>query len=148
MQLAPLRTRLLSLITAFVDGLKTIVRAPERLRLVWTTALMWLTYGLMAYIPILMFDLHSSVSLSYWDGLAIMFIGVLGMVVPTPGGAGTFHYITVLTLTAVYGITTVRRSGLCRFCSWCAVIPLPHKSEHWFSSGSPPGQAPHSHKVP
>ena len=101
---APLRTRLLSLITAFVDGLKTIVRAPERWRLVWTTAVMWLTYGLMAYIPILMFDLHSSDSLSYWDGLAIMFIGVLGMVVPTPGGAGTFHYITVLTLTAVYGI--------------------------------------------
>ena len=101
---SPLRIRLLSLITAFVGGLGTIVRAPERWRLVWTTALMWLTYGLMAYIPILMFDLQSSVSLSYWDGLAIMFIGVLAMVVPTPGGAGTFHYITVLTLTAVYGI--------------------------------------------
>ena len=100
-----LRTRLLSLITAFVDGLKTIVRTPERWRLVWTTALMWLTYGLMAYIPFLMFDLQSSDGLSYWDGLAIMFIGVLGMVVPTPGGAGTFHYITVLTLTVVYGIT-------------------------------------------
>ena len=65
---------------------------------------MWLTYGLMAYIPILMFDLQSSVNLSYWDGLAIMFIGVLGILVPTPGGAGSFHYITVLTLTAVYGI--------------------------------------------
>jgi len=100
----PLRTKLLSLITAFVDGLGTIVHAPERWRLVWTTALMWLTYGLMAYIPILMFDLQSSVSLSYWDGLAIMFIGVLGILVPTPGGAGSFHYITVLTLTAVYGI--------------------------------------------
>ena len=99
-----LRTRFLSLITAFVDGLKTIVLTPQRWRLGWTTALMWLTYGLMAYIPILMFDLQSSVSLSYWDGLAIMFIGVLGILVPTPGGAGSFHYITVLTLTAVYGI--------------------------------------------
>ena len=101
---SPLRTKLLSLITAFVDGLRTIVHTPERWRLVWTTALMWLTYGLMAYIPILMFDLQSSVSLSYWDGMAIMFIGVLGILVPTPGGAGSFHYITVLTLTAVYGI--------------------------------------------
>ena len=101
---SPLRTRLSSLITAFVDGLKTIVRTPQHWRLVWTTALMWLTYGLMAYIPILMFDLQSSVSLSYWDGLAIMIIGVLGILVPTPGGAGSFHYITVLTLTAVYGI--------------------------------------------
>ena len=65
---------------------------------------MWLTYGLMAYIPILMFDLQSSVSLSYWDGMAIMFIGVMGILVPTPGGAGSFHFITVLTLTAAYGI--------------------------------------------
>ena len=101
---SPLRTKLLSLITAFVDGFKTIVRTPERWRLVWTTTLMWLTYGLMAYIPILMFDLQGSDNLSYWDGLAIMFIGVLGQVIPTPGGAGTFHYITVLSLTAVYGI--------------------------------------------
>lgn len=101
---SPLRTRFLSLIAAFVDGLKSIVRTPQRWRLGWTTALMWLTYGLMAYIPILMFDLQSSGSLSYWDGLAIMFIGVLGILVPTPGGAGSFHYITVLTLTAVYGI--------------------------------------------
>ncbi|MCY3614103.1 MAG: lysylphosphatidylglycerol synthase transmembrane domain-containing protein [Bacteroidetes bacterium] len=101
---SPLRTKFLSLIAAFVDGLKSIVRTPQRWRLGWTTALMWLTYGLMAYIPILMFDLQSSASLSYWDGLAIMFIGVLGILVPTPGGAGSFHYITVLTLTAVYGI--------------------------------------------
>ena len=101
---SPLRTRFLSLIAAFVDGLKSIVRTPQRWRLGWTTAIMWLTYGLMAYIPILMFDLQSSGSLSYWDGLAIMFIGVLGILVPTPGGAGSFHYITVLTLTAVYGI--------------------------------------------
>ena len=101
---SPLRTKFLSLIAAFVDGIKSIVRTPQRWRLGWTTALMWLTYGLMAYIPILMFDLQSSASLSYWDGLAIMFIGVLGILVPTPGGAGSFHYITVLTLTAVYGI--------------------------------------------
>ena len=101
---SPLRSRLSTLITAFVDGLKTIFRTPKRWRLVWTTALMWLTYGLMAYIPILMFDLQSPGSLSYWDGLAIMFIGVLGILVPTPGGAGSFHFITVLTLTAVYGI--------------------------------------------
>ena len=66
---------------------------------------MWLMYGLMAYIPLLMFDLHTTAALSYWDGLAIMFIGVLGILVPTPGGLGSFHYITTLTLTSVYSIT-------------------------------------------
>ncbi len=100
---APLRSRLLALITQFASGIKTVYRTPKRWQLIWTTVIMWLMYGFMAYIPLLMFDLHTTATLSYWDGLAIMFIGVLGILVPTPGGAGSFHFITILTLTSVYG---------------------------------------------
>lgn len=101
---APLRTKVLSIAAKFTNGLKTVYRAPQRWRLIWTTVVMWLIYGVMAYIPLLIFDLHTTASLSYWDGLAIMFIGILGILAPTPGGAGSFHYITILTLTAIYGI--------------------------------------------
>ncbi len=101
----PFGARLRNLVDGFLGGLRTIRRTPERWRLMWTTIVMWLLYGVMAYVPLIMFDLHSIVSLSYWDGLAIMFIGVLGILVPTPGGAGSFHFITILTLTAVYGIS-------------------------------------------
>ncbi len=102
---APLRSRLKVLVAQFADGIKTVYRTPKRWELIWTTFIMWLIYGFMAYIPLLMFDLHTIVDLSYWDGLAIMFIGVLGILVPTPGGAGSFHFITILTLTSIYGIT-------------------------------------------
>ncbi|MCY3488612.1 MAG: lysylphosphatidylglycerol synthase domain-containing protein, partial [Bacteroidetes bacterium] len=102
---APLRSRLIALITQFTSGIKTVYRTPKRWQLIWTTVIMWLMYGFMAYIPLLMFDLHTTAALSYWDGLAIMFIGVLGILVPTPGGAGSFHGITILTLTSIYGIT-------------------------------------------
>ncbi len=102
---ASLRDRLLALITQFASGIKTVYRTPKRWQLIWTTVIMWLMYGFMAYIPLLMFDLHTTAALSYWDGLAIMFIGVLGILVPTPGGAGSFHFITILTLTSVYGAT-------------------------------------------
>lgn len=64
---------------------------------------MWLMYGFMAYIPLSMFDLNAI--LSYWDGLAIMFIGVFGIPIPAPGGAASFYFITILPLTSVYGIT-------------------------------------------
>lgn len=100
---APLRSRLFALITQFVNGIKTVYRTPKRWQLIWTTVVMWLMYGFMAYIPLLMFNLHNTAALSYWDGLAIMFIGVLGILVPTPGGAGSYHFITILTLTSVYG---------------------------------------------
>ena len=99
---SPLRTRIMVGMGKFVKGVQTVYRTPHRWHLIWTTIVMWLTYGLMAYIPLLMFDLAEN--LSYWDGLAIMFIGVLGLLVPTPGGAGSFHYITILTLTLIYGL--------------------------------------------
>ena len=102
---APLRSRVSALITQFTSGIKTVYRTPKRWQLIWTTVIMWLMYGFMAYIPLLMFDLRTTAALSYWDGLAIMFIGVLGILVPTPGGAGSFHGITILTLTSIYGIT-------------------------------------------
>lgn len=96
------RVRLQGLTAQFISGFKTILHTPQHWHLIWTTVVMWALYGLMAYMPLIMFDLGEH--LSYWDALAIMFIGVLGILVPTPGGAGSFHYITILTLTAVYGI--------------------------------------------
>jgi len=96
-------TRLKNLLKKFLHGFRTVYQTPLRWRLIWTTLVMWLLYGLMAYIPLVMFDLHVNASLTYWDAMAIMFIGALGMIVPTPGGAGSFHYITILTLTSLYG---------------------------------------------
>ncbi len=97
-----MRERLLGWFRKFIDGLKTIYQTPLRRRLIWTTLLIWLLYALMAYIPLLMFELDGG--LSYWDAIAIMFIGALGIAVPTPGGAGSFHFLTILTLTGLYGI--------------------------------------------
>ena len=101
---APLRIKFRSLIAKFIGGFNTVYHTPQRWRLIWTTAVMWLMYGLMAYIPLLIFDLQETRALFYWDGLVIMFIGILGILAPTPGGAGSFHIITTLTLTSVYGI--------------------------------------------
>lgn len=100
----PLRQHLSALINNFTSGMQTVYRTPQHWRLIWTTVAMWMIYGFMAYIPLLMFNLQSFIPLSYWDGLAIMFIGVLGILVPTPGGAGSYHFITILALTLVYGI--------------------------------------------
>jgi len=99
-----MKIRLIVWLRKFTDGLKTIYQTRFRSRLIWTTVLMWLFYALMAYIPLVMFELEGVGALSYWDAMAIMFIGTLGIVVPTPGGAGSFHFLTILTLTALYGI--------------------------------------------
>ena len=96
--------RLRPLLRSFMDGLATVFRSRMWLALSCSTVLIWLMYGLMAYLPLLMFNLHSAFELTLMDGLAIMFIGVIGVVVPTPGGAGSFHYITILSLGVLYSI--------------------------------------------
>ncbi len=102
--LSGLQSRLKNVFRTFLDGFRTVYQTPLQWRLIWTTVVMWFLYGLMAYIPLVMFGLHVNISLTYWDGMAIMFIGALGMTVPTPGGAGSFHFITILALTSLYEI--------------------------------------------
>lgn len=93
-------------LSAFTEGMATGLRVKSPL-LMWTSTLaMWLLYGVMAYLPLWMFDLAGTHSLDYVDGLIIMFVGAVGVLVPTPGGAGSFHYITVLLLTAVYSMAS------------------------------------------
>ena len=90
---------------SFRDGLATIYRSPRRMALGVSTLLIWCLYALMAYIPLEMFAGTAAHGLTLVDATVIMFVGVLGVVVPTPGGAGSFHYITVLALMTFYGVT-------------------------------------------
>lgn len=90
---------------AFRKGLAAAHRSPHRLMLVATTIVMWMLYVLMAYIPLIMFGMAGPYDLSFLDGMVIMFIGVIGVALPLPGGIGSFHYITRVSLVEIYGIT-------------------------------------------
>ena len=105
---SPLR-RLLSgklrpLWTSLRDGMATAHRSTRRWALIGSTIIMWLLYGLMAYVPLLIFDMASTYDLTVVDGLIIMFIGAIGVALPTPGGVGSYHYITVVTLGVLYNV--------------------------------------------
>ncbi len=96
--------RLRGLTQSFADGLKALARAPHRGALVGATLVMWGLYVLMAYLPFLLLRTAAPYHLSLIDGWCIMLLGAIGMVVPSPGGAGSFHYVTILTLTQLWGV--------------------------------------------
>ncbi len=91
--------------TSFSAGFVTARSSPRKVMLFLTTVGIWLLYGLMAYIPLEMFSIAGPYSLNLADAMVIMFVGVFGVVVPTPGGVGSFHYITVQALTLFYGVS-------------------------------------------
>lgn len=68
------------------------------------TVLIWVSYVLMIYVPLSMFDLHTAYSIGFSDALVITMIASIGIVIPAPGGIGTFHFFTTQTLFLLYSV--------------------------------------------
>ncbi len=96
--------RVAPILASFKDGLATLLRSPRRFTLVFSTAAMWLCYMLMAYIPMLMFGMTGPGGLTLLDAWSIMCLGALGIAVPSPGGVGSYHYITIQALVYLFGV--------------------------------------------
>ena len=65
---------------------------------------MWGGYLLMAYLPFRMLHLAVPYDIGLVDAWALMAIGALGILVPSPGGIGSYHYITEQALVHLYGV--------------------------------------------
>lgn len=96
--------RLSRLLSTFSDGLQTLIRSGRPVAIAVSTVVMWAFYLAMAYIPLRMLGLTTSFDLRLVDAWSLMNIGALGVVVPSPGGAGTYHYITQLALTQIWDV--------------------------------------------
>lgn len=100
-----LKSRIAAGAAAFREGLAAILRAPAKQRIAWSTAVMWLLYLLMAYIPFLMLNMTDAWDLSLTDGWIVMIFGAIGVLVPLPGGTGSYHYITIQALVYLFAVS-------------------------------------------
>jgi hypothetical protein len=60
-------------------------------------------YILMVYFCF--FAIKETYSLTFIDAITIMAIGSLGIVMPVPGGIGTYHAIVIAVLVQIYSIS-------------------------------------------
>ncbi len=93
--------RLARLVGGFRDGLATVVRARRPLALVASTVGLWACYAVMADLPLRLLGIDG---LSLVDAFAVMSVGAIGMALPSPGGAGSYHYATVQALTVLFAV--------------------------------------------
>ncbi|NNE34774.1 MAG: flippase-like domain-containing protein [Rhodothermales bacterium] len=101
---APGSGRAQRLVESFVAGLQTLLRSERAGTIVFSTLLMWSCYLVMAYIPLRMLGMTDAFDVGLVDAWSLMNIGALGVVVPAPGGTGTYHYITQLALTGIWSV--------------------------------------------
>ena len=93
--------RLARLVGGFRDGLATVVRARRPVALVASTVGIWASYAVMAALPLYLLGISG---LSLVDAFAVMAVGAVGMALPSPGGAGSYHYATVQALTVLFAV--------------------------------------------
>ena len=91
-------------LVSFRDGMLTLVRSPQRGALLLSTVGMWAGYLLLAYVPFHMLGLAGPYDISLLDAWILMAIGALGLLVPAPGGLGSYHYITIVALGLFYNV--------------------------------------------
>jgi len=100
-QTHPLYARFRQTWSGFKEGLRSLNKVENKWAFFAHTFFIWIMYYCMVYVVFFAFPQTSDIGLA--NGLFIMIVGGLGMVVPTPGGIGSYHYLVSLGL-GVLGI--------------------------------------------
>jgi len=100
----PWAKRFSSFWKSFKGGVLTLKSTGKPGVLVLSTVLMWAGYLLMAHIPFIILDMAGAYQISLIDSWIIMNIGALGIVIPSPGGIGSYHVITIATLEYFFSV--------------------------------------------
>ncbi|MEM1041178.1 MAG: lysylphosphatidylglycerol synthase transmembrane domain-containing protein [Bacteroidota bacterium] len=98
-----LAARVSATLHSFTSGLASIFRAPRRVGIVLTTVAIWVCYLFMAYLPLPMLGITSIDLSGAW---VLLIVGAVGMSVPSPGGIGSYHYVTIRTLEGLFAVAT------------------------------------------
>ncbi|MFN0032226.1 MAG: lysylphosphatidylglycerol synthase transmembrane domain-containing protein [Flavobacteriales bacterium] len=95
----PFFGKIIAFMHGMLDGLKSIFKLKKQF-LFWLASLtIWALWLLMAYCS--MSALQETEHLTFADTIFFTAAGSLGMIVPTPGGAGAFHGMSVLAFQAL-----------------------------------------------
>ncbi len=85
-----------------VRGVKTLWKTDAKLMFLAYTFLIWFLYLAVVYVVFLAIESTSHLDVS--AGITLLAIGSLGFLVPVPGGIGAYHFVTIASLTQLYGI--------------------------------------------
>ena len=92
------------IIAQFVEGLLSIKKLQQPLLFVGYTALIWIGYIAMMYIPLWMFDLTLRFDLGWADATILTMASAVALSIPSPGGIGSYHYFISYSLGILYTV--------------------------------------------
>ncbi len=94
--------KLTSIIQGFWEGIQTVSKLDKPGLFVFHSLNIWILYFIMTWLGFQAFGPTDHLDLR--AALLVFVFGTLGMVIPSPGGMGTFHFLVITALTLFYGI--------------------------------------------
>lgn len=94
--------KIIALGRGFLEGIKSIKKLRSPGLFIFHSFFIWLMYFFMTYLAFFSFAPTSELGLP--AALMVFTLGTLGMLIPTPGGMGSFHYLAVIGL-GLYGLS-------------------------------------------
>jgi len=89
------------LLKNFWEGIKTVKSLKKKWQFIAHSLFIWVMYFSMIYVTFWSFEFTSHLALL--TGLTVFVMASFGMVAPSPGGIGTWHFMVIETLV-IYGI--------------------------------------------
>lgn len=99
--------RLSGIAMRFVSGIGILKNGSGLAGILLLSLGIFFCYILMSWIPLFSFGFQSVLHLSLGAGAAIMAISAIGMIIPSPGGTGTFHFFCSAVLVNLFAVTKV-----------------------------------------
>ncbi len=88
-----------------LEGFATLRGTKNSLMTFIFTVLIMLNYGFSSYIAFYMINMNEITIITFSMAWIVMTISAFGIVIPTPGGTGSYHFINIFVLTIIYGVT-------------------------------------------
>ncbi len=98
----PIINKFQSFIEGLLDGMKTVFSLNRKGLFIFYSLFIWLMYFFMPFF--IFYALEGTSHLGVSAGLTVLLFGTAAMIIPIPGGVGTFEYLVPAAL-ALYGIT-------------------------------------------
>jgi hypothetical protein len=97
----PIIGKLKSFIEGLLDGVKTIFHLKRKGLFIFYSLFIWVMYFFMPFF--ILYAFAGTSHLGFGAGLTVLLFGTVAMIVPIPGGIGTFEFLVPAAL-AIYGI--------------------------------------------
>ena len=91
--------KILNFIEGLREGFMSIKKMKNKSTFWFHTFSIWIMYFLMTYICF--YSIPETSHLGISDGLFLLVLGGIGMVIPAPGGIGSYHLIVMIGLVAL-----------------------------------------------